>query len=260
MSNSRFQPTPPVTPPAGPLPPVRRRQFAAGEILMRQGDPGDCAWLIDSGEVEVILTRADKPVRLSRLSRGVLVGEMALIDQGPRSATVRAVTDVMATELSRATFRRMLESAPPLGGYLLTSLTASIRRVYGMPPEERDTGGGEIRSHQSFSRVLNRRVFRAGHVFFKEEDAASTAYLIQSGRVAIERAGFLVGELGPGRLFGELGILSNKPRAASATALEQTTCEVIAREDVEEALAGMPPILRTLARIYADQIARSKPP
>lgn len=256
MSDSRFQPLHrPSAPPA-----TRRRRFAPGEILIRQGDPGHSAWLIEAGEVDVILERpGDRPVRLSRLSRGALVGEMALIDQGPRSATVRAATQVVATELGHTTFRRMIDAAPPLGNYILTTLLAAIRRLYGMPPSERSEGAGEIRSQQSYSRILNRRPFRQGHCFFKEGELASHVYLIQSGRVAIVQGNVRIAELGAGRLFGELAILLNVPRAGSAVALEQTTCEIILRSDVEQAMAAMPPILRTLTRFYAAQVARSRP-
>lgn len=256
MSDSRFQP---VHRPSAALA-SRRRRFAAGEILMRQGDPGHSAWLVESGEVDVILERhGDRPVRLSRLSRGALVGEMALIDQGPRSATVRAATAVIATELGHTTFRRMIDAAPPLGSYILTTLIAAIRRLYGMPPCERWEGSGEIRSQQSYSRVLNRRPFREGHCFFKEGELASHVYLIQTGRVAIVQGGNRIADLGAGRLFGELAILMSVPRAATAIAQEQTTCEIILRSDVEQALSAMPPILRTLTRFYAAQVARSRP-
>lgn len=256
MSDSRFQPVHrPSTPPAS-----RRRRFAPGEILMRQGDPGHSAWLIESGDVDVILERpGDKPVRLSHLSRGALVGEMALIDQGPRSATVRAANTVVATELGHETFRRMIDTAPPLANYILTSLLAAIRRLYGIPPCERSEGSGDIRSQHNYARVLNRRPFREGHCFFKEGELASHVYLIQSGRIGIVQGGTRIAELGAGRLFGELGVLLNVPRAGTALALEQTTCEIILRSDVEQVIGTLPPILRTLTRFYAGQVARSRP-
>lgn len=241
-----------------PAPQPSWRRFPAGELLTRQGEPGDCAWLIDVGELEVRLDTPQGPKLLGRLGRGSLVGEMALIDDGVRSATVRAVTDVTALEMTRATFDRLLGSCEPLARYLLESLIAAIRRAYGAPPPERREGDTAFRSSRTRVRILDRRVFDEGHVFFQQGAAATSAYLIQAGRVAIHRDGTPLAELGPGRIFGELALLGDKPRAATATALALTTCEILRKEEFDAAIASMPPILRSLTRIYVEQLSGPK--
>ncbi|MDQ2105628.1 cyclic nucleotide-binding domain-containing protein [Azospirillum isscasi] len=237
----------------GPDLPTRR--FPADTLLIRQGEAGDCAWLIQSGELEVLLDGPDGPRRLGTVGANAIVGEMALLDDGQRSATVRAVTPVEAVELSRGTFRALRGRCPPLAAYLLESLIAAIRRGYGLSQPERQEGGADIRSSDSFATVADRRMFRRGHSFFRQGDAGTAAYLIQSGSVGVQRDGMDLGVLGPGRIFGELALLASRPRAATAVALEATVCEIIRKDQFAKAIETMPPILRSLTRIYIEQLS-----
>ena len=238
---------------------TRRIQIPAGTVLMHQGDFGDRAWLIESGEMEVLLERPEGVKRIGTVKAGSVVGEMALLDNGTRSATVRTTTSVSAVELTRDTFRALLRKCPPLANYLLESLVAAIRRNYGLSQPERLEGSADIRSSASFQTLVERRMFRAGHVFFRQNDEGMAAYLIQSGQVSIRRVdGYEDKELallGPGRLFGEIALLTDRPRAASAMATEATVCEIIRKEGFTQALTSMPPILRSLTRIYIKQLA-----
>ncbi|HYH39787.1 MAG TPA: cyclic nucleotide-binding domain-containing protein [Azospirillum sp.] len=234
---------------------VDHRRFPAGTVLVRQGDTGDCGWILESGEVEVVLETPAGAKRLAVLGPGALVGEMALIDAGVRSATVTALTDVTALELTGSMVRRHIEAGPPLASYLLSSLITAIRRAHGLWVEERDPKDGPVRSRRSFDRVLDRRGYSDGHVFFRQGDSATVAYLIQFGQVSIRRDDAELAVLGPGRIFGELALLRAQPRVATAVAVGQTTCEVIRREDFKHAIAAMPPILRSLTRIYVEMLS-----
>lgn len=236
-------------------PEIPTRHIPAETLLVRQGEAGDCAWLIQSGELEVLLEGPDGPRRLGTVGANAIVGEMALLDDGLRSATVRALTPVEAVVLSRDTFRALRGRCPPLAAYLLESLVAAIRRSYGLPQPERQEGGAGIRSSESFATVADRRLFRLGHSFFRQGDSGTAAYLIQSGSVSVQRDGAELGVLGPGRIFGELALLANRPRAATVVALEPTVCEIIRKDQFTKAIETMPPILRSLTRIYIEQLS-----
>ncbi|MEI8393240.1 MAG: cyclic nucleotide-binding domain-containing protein [Rhodospirillaceae bacterium] len=242
---------------------LRRRRFPLGTEMVRQGERGDRAWLLENGRVDVLVTgtRGDTH-KVASVGRGAIIGEMALIDDGPRSATVQVIAEVDCLELDRETFKLLLSRCQPLGAYLLESLVAAIRRAYGLPPGERVEGGAIIRSVRDFTKILDRRVYAAGHVFFNQDDPATTAYLIQSGRVSILRRGERgmeeLGPLGPGRIFGELALLNADLRRATAAAATQTVCEVVTKETFDAVIAAMPPILRALTKIYVGQL--SAPP
>ncbi|MBK1842129.1 cyclic nucleotide-binding domain-containing protein [Azospirillum sp. YIM B02556] len=242
----------------------KRYTIGPGIVMMRQGERADRAWLIESGELEVLLTAADGSVRrLSVVGKGAVVGEMALIDDGERSATVRALTEVACVEVTRDAFRGLLKRSPPLASYLLQSLIAAIRRDYGLPPTERVGNAVDFRSTNSFQKVVDRRMIREGHVFFSPNDPVNAAYLIQSGRVVLRHGRGTLGEdiatVGPGSLFGEIYLLTGRLPDVTAVAVAGGICEVIDKRSFEEAVAAMPPILKSLTRIYITQVTKKAP-
>jgi cAMP-dependent protein kinase regulator len=237
---------------------LERKNFAAGTMLIRQNEHGDRAWLIQSGQLEVVRVLPDtgKPQRLGLIGAGGLVGEMALIDPGPRSAHVRCVTDVSAVEVTGADFERMMQQSKPLAAYLLRGLVGAIRGAYGLPATVRkEAKAPDIRSERSSQSVLDRKVYRGDHVFFKAGDRGEYAYLIQAGSVSIRKDDKELLALGPGRIFGELAMLRNESRAATAVAAEPTTCELIRKSDFDAAIATMPPILRAMTQSYVERLA-----
>lgn len=93
---------------------VSMMRFPAGEIIFRQGDPGDFVYTIISGDVEVVRNEPDGESVLARLAPGQYFGEMALLSDAPRTASVRAVTDVEVVTLSRADFSTLYAYLPDL--------------------------------------------------------------------------------------------------------------------------------------------------
>ena len=69
------------------------RTLASGDILFREGEVGDFAYQIISGEIEICKFNGDEYITLATLSKGALFGEMALIDRQPRSAMARATKE-----------------------------------------------------------------------------------------------------------------------------------------------------------------------
>ena len=97
--------------------------FPAGSVLTRQGASGGLAFVIGSGSAEVV--RGGR--RLARLGPGDVVGELSLIDGEPRSATVRALTDMEVLEINADDLRRLLRRAPTVVRKLLEALSERVR-------------------------------------------------------------------------------------------------------------------------------------
>ena len=95
--------------------PHSRRTFKAGEIILKQGDAGDCAYIIEEGQVEILIERADgKSQVISTRGAGTIIGEMAIVDAAPRVATVRALKDCKMLEITREDFSQRLKSSDPV--------------------------------------------------------------------------------------------------------------------------------------------------
>ncbi len=90
----------------------RHLTLAAGEQLFRQGDPGDYAYVIEKGEIEISRFSDGREIRLATRKRGEVIGEMALIEESTRMATARATTDVEALAIGREQLDDLLGSSP----------------------------------------------------------------------------------------------------------------------------------------------------
>ncbi len=98
---------------------VRREYFEPGQVIFREGDRGDWFYVITEGEVEVLRTvpgRGEQPVR--RLGTGECFGEIALVSDMARSATVRAVSAANVLAVDREAFQAMFATLPPLRGFV----------------------------------------------------------------------------------------------------------------------------------------------
>lgn len=92
-----------------------KRTFKSGEIIMRQGMQGDCAYIIEDGVVEIFIEReGGKTQMVGTRGPGSIIGEMAIVDDAPRTATVRAIKDCKMLEISRDDFVRRLKSSDPV--------------------------------------------------------------------------------------------------------------------------------------------------
>ena len=99
--------------------------------------------------------------------------------------------------------------------------------------------------------ILNRRSVKAGAFIFRQGDTGHHAYVVQSGRVAIEKTGkdgstVKLGSLQTGAIFGEMALVDNSPRMAAARAEEPTVLITIPKEVVQKKLQRADPVVRML--------------
>jgi hypothetical protein len=87
-------------------------KYSPGQMIIRQGETGDCAYFIQSGEVEILQHDDGKDVRLNTLGKGDYFGEMALLSGQKRSASARATAPTEVAVLGRANFLAMLRTIP----------------------------------------------------------------------------------------------------------------------------------------------------
>lgn len=86
--------------------------YDSKEVIFTKGDPSDFAYVIKTGEVEILEKYPDKPIRLALLGDGEIFGEMGLVDERPRSLTARAVSETRVTKISRNEFVDLILHQP----------------------------------------------------------------------------------------------------------------------------------------------------
>jgi CRP/FNR family transcriptional regulator len=101
--------------------------YGDGEEIVRQGEAGDCMYVIQAGRAEVVRSEAGRESRLAVLQEGDVFGEMALFDREKRSATVRALGQVRALTVDRKTFLRHVHEDPSLAFRILQKMSKRIR-------------------------------------------------------------------------------------------------------------------------------------
>lgn len=104
-----------------------RRRFSDGELIFQKGETGDCAYLIESGQVEI--SDPQLGCVLARIGEGELIGEIALIDQHPRTATARAVQDTVLIEVKRERVEQLLLDTDPIIRHLLNVVLRRFRNI-----------------------------------------------------------------------------------------------------------------------------------
>ena len=105
------------------------QSYTVGQEIVRQGDTGVGAFIIKKGRVEAVQDRAGHEHKLAELKTGEMFGEMALLDEFPRSATVRAIEPTTCLGIQRWHFKGILESHPQIALALLPVLTKRLRHA-----------------------------------------------------------------------------------------------------------------------------------
>jgi CRP-like cAMP-binding protein len=109
---------------------ITSRRYESGEVILREGDTGETAYIIDHGQVEVTKQLDGRAVHLAYIGAGDVFGEMSMIDDRPRSATITAVEPTVVREVHREGFYDGLQSHPEVALNLLKVLFERLREAH----------------------------------------------------------------------------------------------------------------------------------
>jgi EAL domain-containing protein (putative c-di-GMP-specific phosphodiesterase class I) len=113
-----------------------RRELFAGEVLYRQGEPAESAWLIESGEIELSSLQAGRKVSQGVFGAGEMLGEVALLDDSPHTATAAARSESVLLEIDHEQFDERLNAADPVVRTLVGNLLRYKRSVLANLPAD----------------------------------------------------------------------------------------------------------------------------
>jgi pSer/pThr/pTyr-binding forkhead associated (FHA) protein len=107
----------------------RTLEFGEGRFIFHQGDLGTEMYIIHEGEVEILQDHATGPRQIAVLERGDFFGEMSILEELPRNASARALTDVKVIMIDGATFDGMLRANPEIGIRIMRKLSRRVRQT-----------------------------------------------------------------------------------------------------------------------------------
>lgn len=103
--------------------------YKDGETIIRQGETGDCMFVVQAGEVEIVREVDGIQVQLAVRGEGEFFGEMAIFEREVRSATVRALGQARVVTLDKKTFLRRVHEDPSLALHMLERMSNRIREL-----------------------------------------------------------------------------------------------------------------------------------
>lgn len=212
--------------------------YGDGAVIIHQGEVGDCMFVIQSGQVEIVRADGGREVRLAVQGEGEFFGEMALVEHETRSATVRAVGEARVLTVDQRTFDRRIREDPSLAYRILQKMSERLRelnasvagRITGgatpaVAASVAATGNGDGAPASANAERTN-RTYQTGDLIIREGQTDDCMYFIKSGRVEVvqDRNGTegRLALLGAGEFVGEMAILEQGPRSASVRALAET--------------------------------------
>ncbi len=107
------------------------KRYRDGEVIIRQGEPGDCMYVVQAGQVEVVQHTEQGEQHLAYLQAGDFFGEMAEFERQVRSATVRAAGEAKVLKVDKKTLLRRIKEDPLLAVNLLQTMSHRIRELDG---------------------------------------------------------------------------------------------------------------------------------
>jgi CRP-like cAMP-binding protein len=105
------------------------RVFEDGEVIIRQGEVGDCMYVIQEGKVAILVEQDGGEVQLAERVEGEFIGEMAIFDRDVRSATVRASGQVRVLTVDKKNFLRRIHQDPSLAFRVVETMSHRIREL-----------------------------------------------------------------------------------------------------------------------------------
>ena len=104
-----------------------KKEFKTGEIIMSQGETGTSAFIIEKGRVEILLQTSGKDqISIGTRGVGTIIGEMALFDDAPRTATIKALEDCELLEITKKFLLSFFENLPEPSAKLSTTLNDAL--------------------------------------------------------------------------------------------------------------------------------------
>lgn len=106
-----------------------RLTYDPGQALFKQGDMGDAAYIIVDGSADVLIDAPSGPIRVAELGRNAILGEIAILCDVPRTATVKAQSRLVTLRIAKETFFRLLTEFPQIAIEIMRELAARLEHT-----------------------------------------------------------------------------------------------------------------------------------
>ncbi|MGD8598842.1 MAG: cyclic nucleotide-binding domain-containing protein, partial [Anaerolineae bacterium] len=241
------------------LVPVEKQE---DEFIVEQGQPPEALFVVESGRV--ILHGSEEGGDFSEIGPGESFGEMALLTNKPHAHSAQAATDVILWRMPKDEFDGLSAEYPEIR----LALSAAIREP--LVAQDMSRAVERLTSISLFSdlseevlwsvaeRLLLRHV-PAGELVYAEGDPGDALYIVDSGQVEVASGGpaehAVLARLGSGEFFGEMALLTGRPRSSMVRAATNSNLWVLYRADFDDLVNRHPSVSLGLSRALSERLA-----
>uniref|UniRef100_A0A8C5TUN4 Protein kinase cAMP-dependent type II regulatory subunit beta n=2 Tax=Malurus TaxID=55806 RepID=A0A8C5TUN4_9PASS len=231
------------------------KMVEGGEHVIDQGDDGDNFYVIDRGTYDIYVKCDGVGRCVGTYDNRGCFGELALMYNTPRAATIIATSPGSIWGLDRVTFRRIIVKNNAKKRRMYESFIESLPFLKSL----------EVSERLKVVDVIGTKVYKDGEQIIAQGDLADSFFIVESGEVRIimtrkgkqeleENGAVEIARCSRGQYFGELALVTNKPRAASAFALGTVKCLVMDVQAFERLLGPCMEILKRNIANYEEQL------
>uniref|UniRef100_F7GCF2 cAMP-dependent protein kinase type II-alpha regulatory subunit n=1 Tax=Ornithorhynchus anatinus TaxID=9258 RepID=F7GCF2_ORNAN len=231
------------------------RKVKPQEHVIDQGDDGDNFYVIERGLYDILVSRESEDRCVGRYDNHGSFGELALMYNTPRAATIVAITEGALWGLDRVTFRRIILKNNAKKRKMFELFIESVPLLKSL----------EVSERMKIVDVIGEKIYKDGERIIAQGEKADSFYIVESGEVKIliksktmtVKEGNQEVEIArcrKGQYFGELALVTNKPRAASAYAVGDVKCLVMDVQAFERLLGPCMDIMKRNITHYEEQL------
>ncbi len=237
-------------------------ECAPGDTVFKQGDTGDRLYVVAHGEVVVTRMVQRTPdqgevppaIEVARMGEGSFFGEVGLLTDTPRSATVTALVDTTLLVIDRDVIGDLVEERPGVLKVLLEFLRERlIDELVDTAPLFAPFSGEE---RLSLARRFKFVEVEGGRTLIKQGERAPSLFVLLCGRIAVERDGALLAELVPGDLVGEMSLLTRNPAVASVLTRSKSYLLALPAANFQEMIVTYPQFLIFVSDLAEERAKR----
>jgi len=219
---------------------MSEKRAVNGDIVIKQGGVGDFFYVVETGTLDIYISKnGNPPIKVGDYGPGASFGELALMYNAPRAATITATSDCILWALDRVTFRKILMENTSRKRKMYEIFLEEVPLLQSLEPYER----------HKIADALESVTYNDGEIVIKQGDVGENFYLIESGEAAVlkeDENGVVreISTLHKGEYFGELALLTDKPRAATIKAKGKIKCATLGKKAFTRLLGPVVDIIK----------------
>jgi len=221
---------------------MKEENFAVGDVVITEGDDGDVLYVVESGlyNCSKIFPRQTKPTNLTKYEAGAAFGELALLYNAPRAATITCIEAGTLYSLDRNTFNHIVKDAAAKRREKYEDFLSQVKILESLEPYERS----------KLADAFKEETYAPGEYVIREDENGDVFYFISDGEayatktLEAGKAPVEVMQYKRGDYFGERALIKNEPRAANIIAKTDLTVVNLDRHSFKRLLGPIEEILK----------------